>query len=94
MLYNSWQFLEKANEKPTKNLLKEIIYQCYIVNLQKNRLGKRQYNMYDLGHVQNPLTSKSTQSNLRTAYQLRVRVRGNSDSEKLIKNKQEISKNF
>ena len=26
--------------------------------------------------------SKSTQSNLRTAYQSRVRVRGNSDSEK------------
>ena len=31
-----------------------------------------------LGQVQNP----SIQSNLRTAYQSRVRVRGNSDSEK------------
>ena len=34
--------------------------------------------------------SKSTQSKLRTAYQSRVRVRGNSDSEKKIKNKQNI----
>ena len=46
-----------------------------------------------LGHVQNPpaikinprsksTRSKSTQPNLRTAYQSRVRVRGNSDSKK------------
>ena len=40
-------------------------------------------------HVKNPprsksTRSKSTQSNLRTAYQSRVRVRGNSDSEKKI----------
>ena len=34
------------------------------------------------GHVQNPTASKSTQSNLKTAYQSRVRVWGNSDSEK------------
>ena len=46
-----------------------------------------------MGHVQNPpaikihprsksTRSKSTQSNLRTAYKSRVRVSGNSDSEK------------
>ena len=41
-----------------------------------------------MGNVQNPPAikiyprSESTQSNLRTAYQSRVRVRGNSDSEK------------
>ena len=44
-----------------------------------------------MGHVQNPPASKSTrlkstQSNLRTAYQSMVRVRGNSDIEKKIKN--------
>ena len=35
-----------------------------------------------MGHVQIHPHSKSTQSNLRTAYQSRVRVRGNSDSKK------------
>ena len=45
-----------------------------------------------MGHVQNPPASKSTQSKLRTAYQSKVRVRGNSDSEKKIKNKQKNSK--
>ena len=52
--------------------------------------------MDNLGHIQNPPASKSTrskftQSNLRTTYQLRVRVRGNSDGEKQIKN---IQKKF
>ena len=40
-----------------------------------------------MGHVQNPPAFiihplKSTKSNLRTAYQSKVRVRGNSDSKK------------
>ena len=47
-----------------------------------------------MGQVQKPSASKSTQSNLRTAYQLRLRVRGNSDSEKWIKNKPKKSKSF
>ena len=40
----------------------------------------------------NETRSKSTKSNLRTAHKSRVRVRGISDSEKQIKNKQKKSK--
>ena len=50
--------------------------------------------MDNLGHIQNPPASKSTrskftQSNLRTTYQLRVRVRGNSYSKKINKLKEQ-----
>ena len=54
----------------------------------KTNLCKQQWDTFKI-HPRSKFTcSKSTQSNLRTAYQLRVRVRGYSDSKKKIKDKQ------
>ena len=86
--------LSKSNKGETpllqlicKNYFKK--HTCNICQIKTNNVD-----ICLRGHVQNPPAikihprSKSIRSNLKTAYRARVRVSGNSDSKKCIKNKQ------
>ena len=74
----------KDNSKKLNNLILRI----YGTLAKYNVFNYSERQLTEQGHVQNPPAikihprSKSTQSNLRTAYQSRVRVKGNTDSEK------------
>ena len=56
----------------------ELYFQKFKVKLIKKKLKTKAIKFK--GHVQNHPRSKFTQSNSKTAYQLRVRVRGNNAS--------------